>query len=120
MSLGLRIKTIRKAKGLTQQKLAEMVGVSRTYIQALEGNKRTPSMKLLRNLAHTLDVELSDLLFHPPIIATRRLYLEEILDYNDEFEIWYKNTKLTKRETEFIKQMIDLVLNYIQKDRGSN
>lgn len=120
MSLGLRIKTIRKAKGLTQQKLAEMVGVSKTYIQALEGNKRSPSMKLLRNLAHALDIEPSDLVSQPPIIASKRLYLEEILNYNDEFEIWYKNTKLTKQETDLIKQLIDLVLNYTQRDKGYN
>ena len=36
MSLGLRIKTMRRALGLTQQALADRTEVSRIYIQALK------------------------------------------------------------------------------------
>ena len=61
MSLGLRIRTLRKALGLTQQGLAERTQVSRIYIQALESNRRTPSMKLLSRLANSLEVEVQDL-----------------------------------------------------------
>ena len=43
MSLGNRIKTLRKAQNLTQQKLADKVDVSRIYVQALESNRRLPS-----------------------------------------------------------------------------
>ncbi|MDD3427268.1 MAG: helix-turn-helix transcriptional regulator, partial [Aminobacterium sp.] len=38
MSLGIRIKTLRKAARLTQQALADKTDVSRIYIQALESN----------------------------------------------------------------------------------
>ena len=55
MSLGMRIKTLRKAVKLTQQGLAEKTDVSRIYIQALESNRRMPSMKLLGRLAEALD-----------------------------------------------------------------
>ena len=51
MSLGNRIKSLRKAQHLTQQKLADKVEVSRIYVQALESNRRLPSMKLLQKLA---------------------------------------------------------------------
>ena len=54
MSLGNRIKTLRKAQNLTQQKLADKVEVSRIYVQALESNRRLPSMKLLHPIAGTL------------------------------------------------------------------
>ncbi|MFA7620415.1 MAG: helix-turn-helix domain-containing protein, partial [Aminobacteriaceae bacterium] len=36
MSLGMRIRTLRKSLGLTQQGLADKTEVSRIYIQALE------------------------------------------------------------------------------------
>ncbi len=62
MSLGNRIKTLRKAQNLTQQKLADKVDVSRIYVQALESNRRLPSMKLLQRLAPALNVDVTDLL----------------------------------------------------------
>ena len=62
MSLGNRIKSLRKAQHLTQQKLADKVEVSRIYVQALESNRRLPSMKLLQKLAPALNVEVTDIL----------------------------------------------------------
>ena len=66
MSLGNRIKTLRKAQNLTQQKLADKVDVSRIYVQALESNRRLPSMKLLQRLAPALNVDVTDLLMDFP------------------------------------------------------
>ena len=62
MTLGLRIRTLRKARKMTQQQLADVTQVSRIYIQALESNRRSPSMKLLHRLSEQLGVETSDLL----------------------------------------------------------
>lgn len=120
MSLGLRIKTMRKARGFTQQKLAEMVGVSRTYIQTLESNRRLPSMKLLQNLARALDVSLSDLVSDNQNKKFVRIQLEEYLDYRSEKEVWYKDTKLTRHELDLIKTLIETVLDYTQKTNINN
>ena len=120
MSLGLRIKTMRKARGFTQQKLAEMVGVSRTYIQTLESNRRLPSMKLLQNLARALDVSLSDLVSDNQNKKFVRIQLEEYLDYRSEKEVWYKDTKLTRHELDLIKKLIETVLDYTQKTNINN
>jgi len=120
LSLGLRIKTMRKARGFTQQKLAEMVGVSRTYIQTLESNRRLPSMKLLQNLARALDVSLSDLVSDNQNKKFVRIQLEEYLDYRSEKEVWYKDTKLTRHELDLIKTLIETVLDYTQKTNINN
>ncbi|MBO8153944.1 helix-turn-helix transcriptional regulator [Thermovirga sp.] len=120
MSLGLRIKTMRKARGFTQQKLAEMVGVSRTYIQTLESNRRLPSMKLLQNLARALDVNLSDLVSDNQNKKLIRAQLEEYLDYRSEMEVWYKDIKLTRYELDLIKKLIETVLDYTQKSNINN
>ncbi len=66
MSLGRRLRTLRKNMGFTQQKLADEVGVSRIYIQALESNRRMPSMKLLHRLSDTLQASITDIVDEYP------------------------------------------------------
>jgi len=49
-----RIKEYRAKHGLTQEKLAEMVGVRRETIIFLEQGKYNPSLKLAHNVARAL------------------------------------------------------------------
>ena len=111
MSLGNRIKTLRKAQHLTQQKLAEKVDVSRIYVQALESNRRLPSMKLLQKLAPALDVEVSDLLMDfSAHDKPGRVQLESMLD-NGELEIWYRSKKLNDTELRRVYRVIEAALD---------
>lgn len=57
----LRIKTLRKAHGLSQTKLAGMVGVTQTCISDLENGKETPRFSILIRLAKALDCTLDEL-----------------------------------------------------------
>ena len=111
MSLGSRIKSLRKAQHLTQQKLAEKVEVSRIYVQALESNRRLPSMKLLQRLAPALEVEINDLLmdFSSPG-KPGRVQLESMLE-NGELEIWYRSKKLTEQELKRVYRLIEAALD---------
>ena len=86
MSLGNRIKSLRKAQHLTQQKLADKVEVSRIYVQALESNRRLPSMKLLQRLAPALNVEVADLLqdFSTPDKPGYRVIEAALDDWDEE------------------------------------
>jgi transcriptional regulator with XRE-family HTH domain len=110
MSLGLRIKTLRKAKSLTQQQLANLVDVSRIYIQALESNRRLPSMKLLRRLAGALDVRVADLVQNEDVEGSGRLQLEEVLENTEDVEIWYRSKKLSSREIQLVQKLVDAAL----------
>jgi transcriptional regulator with XRE-family HTH domain len=110
MSLGLRIKTLRKAKSLTQQQLADLVDVSRIYIQALESNRRLPSMKLLRRLAGALDVRVADLVQNEDVEGSGRLQLEEVLENTEDVEIWYRSRKLSSREIQLVQKLVDAAL----------
>ena len=47
IELGLRIKMLRTEKGLTQEKLAESLGISVEYVGKIEREKRTPSLDLV-------------------------------------------------------------------------
>ena len=110
MTLGLRIRTLRKAHKMTQQELADLTDVSRIYIQALESNRRSPSMKLLRRLAEKLGVETADLLEEFPRDTGGRLQLEELFAGPEPMEIWYRSHKLSERDMAMVHRLIEAAL----------
>lgn len=61
MTLGERIQTYRKQSGLSQEKLAEMVTVSRQAVTKWETSQSTPSMENLIKLAEIFKVPLEQL-----------------------------------------------------------
>lgn len=60
--LGKRIKQARELKGLTQESLAEMVGVSRTAIARWESGDIDPTVDHLIRMSNSLGVDISYLL----------------------------------------------------------
>lgn len=60
--VGKNIKLFRQTKGLTQERLAELVNVSSSYIGYLERGLRAPSLDLLARIGAALDVEPTVLL----------------------------------------------------------
>ena len=119
MSFGLRLRSLRKAHQLTQQQLAEVTEVSRIYIQALESNRRSPSMKLLHKLADALEVDPADLLEEFPSERSGRLQLEELFQRPEELEIWYHSHKLTPRDVAMVHRLIDAALADWQNEAKS-
>ncbi len=61
-SIGLRIKHARTEKNLTQEKLAEMLGISRIQIAYLENGDRGISLEMLVNVSNILNVPIAELL----------------------------------------------------------
>ncbi|MBX3302072.1 MAG: helix-turn-helix transcriptional regulator [Nitrospira sp.] len=60
-AVGKRIKTVRQRNGLTQDQLAEQVGLSPKYISGIERGVENPTMDNLIRLAKALGVETYDL-----------------------------------------------------------
>lgn len=58
-----RLATIRKKRGMTQQALADVVGIHVTQLRRYEGGKAQPTMGVLRELAMALRVSSDALLF---------------------------------------------------------
>lgn len=56
-----RIRKYRHETGLTQEDLAEKVGVSRVYIGYVEQGRNTPTLDVLGKIARALKVKVSDL-----------------------------------------------------------
>ena len=59
--LGKTIRRFRRKQNLTQEQLAEMVGVTPKYIQYLEAAKRKPSLDTLYRTAKALKIKVKDL-----------------------------------------------------------
>ena len=66
MSLVSTVRQLRRARGLSQAELAELVGVSRQALSAVESEKQVPSTALALRLARALDCCVEDLFQLPP------------------------------------------------------
>lgn len=60
-SFGIRIKTLRQKQKISQEKLAEMADLHRTYINLVESGKRNISLRNINKLSKALGVSLEDL-----------------------------------------------------------
>lgn len=61
LPIGKRLQTLRKQRGLTQSALAEKVGVSASYLNLIEHDKRSIGGALLNRIARELDTHPRDL-----------------------------------------------------------
>jgi len=95
--LGDRIRELRKARGLTQEQLAEMVGVEQKHVSRLELGKSFPTIERLEKLAEAFNVPLRDFFdyVHLSDSDTRIASIDEMLKgLNDEDQrIAYKIMK---------------------------
>lgn len=61
-NLAANLRRIRAERGLSQDDFAALVDVHRTYINHIEGAKRSPTIDLIEKMADRLDLTSVDLL----------------------------------------------------------
>lgn len=83
---GLRLQKIRKSKGLTQEKLAEKIGVDTPHISNIERGKYFVTAETLENIATALEIDVRDL-FDFGHIREREEIASEIKTYLNECNI---------------------------------
>ena len=59
--VGQNVRRLRLAADLSQEAVAELMGVDRAYVSALELGKRNPTILTLWHVAEALKVQLKDL-----------------------------------------------------------
>ena len=58
---GIKIKELRKKRGLSQEKLANLAEIDRTYLPTIEKGERNVSIEVVERLANALEVKVRDL-----------------------------------------------------------
>ena len=61
VKIGNRLRVARVERGLTQQQLADLVGVTRQTVGLIEANRYNPTLKLCHMLAEATQKTLDDL-----------------------------------------------------------
>src|SRR6266567_1638098 len=84
--LGERIRELRKTKGLTQEKFAELIGVEQKHVSRLELGKSFPPLDRLETISQVLDVPLKDIFdfVHLADQKTRSEGVEALLEQLDD------------------------------------
>ena len=59
---GQNVRRLRKARGFSQEELAERAGLHRTYIGSIERGERNVSLKNIAAIAQALDVNVTELM----------------------------------------------------------
>jgi transcriptional regulator with XRE-family HTH domain len=70
--LGRRIRTLRTAKGLTQQELGHQADVDYKFVGEIERGNMNPSFKVLVKIAKVLDIELPEILRYEQEISDQK------------------------------------------------
>ena len=102
--LGSRLRKLRKKKNISIQKLADEVGVGRTYISQLEKGERIPSLDTFICIANILNVSADELLCDY-LVAENRIAPTEINA---------KIAALPKHQQRHIEALIDIEIDYFK------
>lgn len=76
--LGKRIREIRKSKNLTQEQLAERVGIGTPNISYFETGRFTPALETMQKIATALNSEIYEFYMFQPLVSAEKLKKELI------------------------------------------
>ena len=62
IALGAAVRDLRARRGISQEALADLSGMHRTYLGGIERGRRNPSFTNIRRLADALEVRTSELM----------------------------------------------------------
>ena len=103
--IGQKIRKFRKAAGLSQEELAELVGISSTHMSHIETGNTKLSLSVLVLIAEKLSVRTDDLLFEKAP-ASRSAAAEELVQALDG---------CTEKEMRFIKELAEAAIKAKKK-----
>ncbi len=60
MDIGKRIVELRERKNMSTNKLANLAGISQSYLRDLEMNQKNPTVEMLSYICFALDISIQD------------------------------------------------------------
>jgi transcriptional regulator with XRE-family HTH domain len=110
MDFATRLAAARKQRGLTQQALADRVGVHVTQVRRYEAGTSAPTLDVLRNVATSLNVTIDSLVFE-----------ERERDPDEDLLLAFEATRhLDADEREMVKSLIEAVVLKHEARRWTN
>lgn len=82
--LGKRIQKCREEAGMTQEALAERVGISWNYLGAIEREVKTPKLTILVRIINVLEVSADDVMLDVVLVSRKVRYTK----LEDRFKIF--------------------------------
>lgn len=103
MTIAVRIAALRKQKGLTQQALADVLGLHVTQVRRYELGSSQPSMDALKKIARTFCVTTDSLVFD-----------EGELEPDSDLALQFQAiSNMPEEKQEVIKQLLDgMIIKY--------
>lgn len=86
------LKRVREFHNIKQNELANIIGISNSYLSEIENGKKAPSLELLQKYSETFDIPVSSL-----------LYFSEELDSNSSSSIG----KLKLKSKKFLLRILE-------------
>jgi transcriptional regulator with XRE-family HTH domain len=110
MSIAKRLATLRKQKGLTQQALANAIGLHVTQIKRYEADSSQPSLEAIKKIAKTLRVTIDSLVFE-----------EDELQPDANLSLQFRAiSNLSEDKQAVIKQLLEGMIIKYEAERWSN
>lgn len=109
-SFGKKLQQLRKSKGFTQEKLAELAGVHEKHISKLELGTYTPSFATLNKVLKALDLSIEDVGLNMEKVSANDnpFYIKSLQILNNaseqELEFYYGLLKQGQKGLELFKE----------------
>lgn len=117
--IGNRIKAARKAKGLSQSELSELIDKSVGYMSYIETGSKKPSLETLIQIANALDVTIDELLSDNLVAASpvSNTQINQLLSDCSAFEksVILLSIKSIKDAIRISKPLMELNFDYNYK-----
>lgn len=110
MSIAQQLVALRKQKGLTQQALADALGLHITQVKRYEAGTSQPSLEALKKIAQTLRVTTDSLIFEP-----------EELEPDEDLRLQFKAvSNMPAEDQRIIKQLLEGMIIKYEAERWSS
>ena len=71
--IGMRIKEIRRSKGLSQEQLAEKADINSKYLSRMERGTENPTLDMFIKLSNALEIEMREMFDFGHVVSHKEL-----------------------------------------------
>lgn len=104
------LKQLRRSRGISQQKLAELLGISQQSINQYENHSIEPDIDTLSRMASYFETSI-DYIVGRTTVSSRIENAEAFYLDNEEAKIIHGYRSLTAKEKQCVAMMIDTLIN---------